>query len=155
MATELLGTEDEDNRVLDRHEEEDDHDASDTAGPVDDRSQYGEGEAHRCVDEQEEIGGDPGEKGGTDESSDGEDQERHRKKQGRSTLGVASVLVDVVDEEGSNGDLGSDVGELGNETTKHVVLLPEGFVGVRSSLALLGIGHGLEELLRDLGHSGA
>lgn len=38
---------------------------------------------------------------------------------------ISSVLDSVVDEKGTDGDLCTDVGELGTETEEHVVLLPE------------------------------
>jgi hypothetical protein len=100
--------------------------------------------------------GNDGEESGTDESTDGEGDETVGEKFGTVRVRDSSV-VGVVEEEGTDGDLGTNVDELSDETSDGSDLLPEwlvelvvaGVLGVGNSLGL-----GSEILLRDFGKLG-
>ena len=92
-----------------------------------------------------------GGKGGSDETSDGErDQSVGEEVRGLSSR-VGSVLSGVVDEERSDGNLGTNVAELCNETEDHVVLLVErlGWDDTAVLIGELDVGGTLEGRLRD------
>ena len=100
-------------------EEHDDDQADDTAAPLQRSDGANESATSERVDGKQERGGDEGEQSGTDESTDSEDNETVGKHLRSLGVGVTTVLVGVVEEEGSDGDLGSDVHELGDESSEN------------------------------------
>lgn len=101
------------------------------------------------VDGKEERSRNEGEQGGTNESTDSEDDETVRKHLGSLGVGVTTVLVGVVEEEGSDGDLSSNIHELGDEGGEDSDV--GGLLGLdvaRGSKDLGGLGTRRVELLR-------
>jgi len=75
VSTKTGGTENEDDWVHDAHTVEDEHEADDRGEALDGSDQDEEDRAEDGVGEEEDWGRDEGEQGGTDESSDGEDDQ--------------------------------------------------------------------------------
>lgn len=155
VSTETGGGEDEDDRVHDRLEEHDDDGEVDTSLAVDATDHDGDDGAGNSVDPEEDGSGDDGEESGTDKSSDGKGDETVRQESRALAVGDTSLLGQE-EEEGTDGDLGTDVEELSDETRDGSVLLVEGLgsLGVES----LGLGKSLslslQSLLGDLGKLG-
>nr|POF04557.1 hypothetical protein CFP56_56038 [Quercus suber] len=125
VAAEVGGAEREDGRVHGRFpEEEGDEDADGgLAGAGADVGVEGDGEDG--VDGEEEGRFEDGGEAEGDEAADGEGDEAVREHLRGLGFGVGSVLRRVVDEEGGDGDLSTDVAELGDQAEDHVVLLVE------------------------------
>lgn len=94
------------------------------------------------VDSEDEVGFEDSGKSGSEEASDGEGDESVGQHVGSLSGSVRSALGEVVDEEGSDSDLGTDVAELGDETEDHVVLLVDRTLGVGLDNSLLVDGTG-------------
>lgn len=94
------------------------------------------------ADGQEQGSRHKGEESGTNESTDSKGDQTVREQLRSLRVGVTTVLVGVVDEEGSDGDLSSDVAELGGETEQDsevgLLLGLLGSVHVGDDLVLLG-----------------
>jgi hypothetical protein len=99
-------------------EEHDDDQTDDTTASVQGRDSADKSATSEGVDGEEKGSRDEGEQSGTDESTDGEDDKTVRKHLGSLGVGVTTVFVGVVEEEGSDGNLSSDVHELGDEGDK-------------------------------------
>lgn len=128
VAAEVGGTDGEDAGVHGCHEEEDDDDACNTGGAMGIGNVCGEGNADGGVDHEDEVRLEEVGDTCSDEAADGEGDEAVGEQAGTFFGGKGGSFGRVVDEEGSDGDLGTDVGELCNETTHHVVLLPQGLL---------------------------
>jgi hypothetical protein len=132
----------------------DDHQTDDTAHTMQGSDQGNQDATDDRVDGEEQRGADKGEKGGTEESTDGEQDQSVREELGGLGVRQSSVLMGVVDEEGTDGDLGADVHELGDESERRSCP-PESAV---HNLAFRGIGKGfsfgLKRSFRNLGKRG-
>lgn len=150
VSTETSGGQDEDDWVHDRLEEHDDDGEVDTGLAVNATDHDGDDGASSGVDTEEDWSSDEGEKGSSDESSDGEGDETVRKE--LRSLGVVDTgILSKEKEESTDGDLGTDIEELGDETRDGSVLLVEGLENL--SVVTLSLGKslslGLEGLLGD------
>ena len=142
-------------------EEHDDDQADDSTRASLERSDGAdEGGAGNGADGQQERSRHEGEQSGTDESTDGKGDETVRKHLRSLLVGETTVLVSVVEEEGSDGDLSSNVAELGDEakedTEVGLLLGLLGAVHVRDDLVLLShrvTDIGLGELGEEVGSS--
>lgn len=154
VDTKVLSTEGEDSGVHGSHEEVDGHDSTNRTLAVTGADVGVEGNADKGVEDHDESGAEDGGKSSGDEAADGEGDQSVGKEVGSSGLSPAAVVDSVVEEEGTDGNLGANVAELGNETTEHVVLLPDAAL---TDLTALKIVLGLDErvvalgLLSDLG----
>jgi hypothetical protein len=141
-----------------RFEEHDDHDASHTSHTLESGDENDEDTADDGVDHEQERGRHDGKKSSSEESSDGEEDQTVRQE--LSSLSIGNTLLGaVVDEEGTDGDLSSDVHELGEETPWSFGP-PESLVGIGdNTLGETGLGKsislGLESGLGGLGKLGA
>lgn len=155
MSTKTGGTEDEDDWVHDAHTVEDEHEADDRGEALDGSDQDEEDRAEDGVGEEEDWGRDEGEQGGTDESSDGEDDQGIRQELG-TFLVMDTGLLGSEEEVGTASNLSTDVEELSDGAGDGSVLLPEWLVGL--SVNTLGesesLSLGLEGLLTWLGQLG-
>lgn len=125
-------------------EEHDDDQTDDTTGTsLQRRDGAGEGTTSESADTQEERSRHKGQEGGSHKSADGKGDKSVREHLRSLGVGETTVLVGVVQEEGTDGDLSADVAELGGETVKDS--------GVGHLLALLGTVHGGDDLVL-LGH---
>lgn len=115
----------EDGGVHGSHEEVDGHDGTDGTLAVTSADVGVKGDGGNGVADHDEAGGQEGGKTGGNEATDGEGDQSVGEEVGSLGLRPASLVDSVVDEEGTNGDLSTDVAELGNETADHVVLLPD------------------------------
>lgn len=135
---EVSGTHGEDGGVHGSHEEEDgneDTDTGNTPGSSTDVGSKSDGTAR--VDNHDELGAEDDSKTSSDEPTDSEGDESIAQHVATLGSGDVTVLVGVVDEEGSNGDLGTDVAELSTEGEPHVPLLPDGALSDVASLVIL------------------
>jgi len=157
VDTEVGSSHSEDSGVHGGHEEVDGHDGTDgslavTGADVGVKSNGGNG-----VDDHDEAGAQDGGKTSGDEAADGEGDQSVGEEVGSLSLGPASVVDSVVDEEGTDGNLGTNVAELSNETADHVVLLPDAALADLTALkVVLGLDKGVVALgllsnLRELG----
>lgn len=78
------------------------------------------------VDDHEEVGLEHSGQSSGEETTNSEGDQSVGKHVGSLSRGVVGVISCVVDEEGCNCDLGTNVAELGDESEDHVVLLVEG-----------------------------
>ena len=98
-------------------EEHDDDQADDTGtSSLDGRDGANEDGTGDRVNREKEGGGDESEQRGTDESTNGESDKTVREHLSSLLRVVTTVVLGVVEEEGSDGDLGSHVHELGDES---------------------------------------
>jgi hypothetical protein len=138
VTTKTGGREDENDRVHDRHEKEDGDQATDTGHARKCADEYTDTGAGKSVCEEEKRSRDDRQEGGTDEAGDGEGDEGVRKElrtllledpRGFTCCDVSEYsmrvqsLLTVVEEEGSNGHLGTDIQELSDETSDGAVLI--------------------------------
>jgi hypothetical protein len=72
-------------------------------------NEEGEEGANDGVDEKQERSGYDREQSDTDESTDSEEDKTVREQLGSARVADSSILVAIVEEEGSDGDLSSDV----------------------------------------------
>jgi len=84
-----------------------------------------EGNAGNGVEDHDESRAEDGGKTSSDETTDGEGDQSVGEEVGSLSLSPASVVDSVVDEESTDGYLGTNVAELSNEAAEHVVLLPD------------------------------
>lgn len=170
VATETGGGEDEDDGVEDGLEEHDHHQADETRETLEGTNADAEDGADDGVDAKEHRGGHEGEESDTNDTADAElsvkvdrrleysreEDKSVREEVGRLGIGVSTGLGRVVDEEGTDGDLGADVEELSDETGDGAVLLAEGLEGLDILTVNIGegSGFGLECLLGDFGKLG-
>lgn len=140
VSTKTGGTEDEDDWVHDAHTVEDEHEADNRGEALDRADADEEDRAEDGVGEEEDRGRDEGEQGGTDESSDGEDNQSVTQELS-TPLVLDTGLLGSEEEVGTAGDLSTDIEELSDGTGDGSVLLPEGFVGL--SVDTLGEGESL------------
>lgn len=149
VVAEVSGTHGEDGGVHGSHEEEDgdeDTDTGNTPGSSTDVGSKSDGTAR--VDNHDELRAEDDSKTSSDESTDSEGDESIAQHVATLGSGDVTVLVGIVDEEGSNGDLGTDVAELSTEGEPHVPLLPDGALSDVASLVIL------KNSLADLGKLG-
>jgi hypothetical protein len=157
VDTEVGSSHGEDSRIHWGHEEVDGHDSTDgslavTGADVGVKSDGGNG-----VDNHDEAGAQDGGKTSGDEAADGEGDQSVGEKVGSLSLSPASVVDSVVDEEGTDGNLGTNVAELSNETADHVVLLPDAALANLTALEIVlrldqgVVALGLLSNLRELG----
>jgi hypothetical protein len=148
VDTEVLGSEGEDSGVHGCHEEVDGHDGTDGTLTLASADVGVESDGGNGVEDHDESGAEDGGKTSSDEAADGEGDQSVREEVGSSRLRPASVVDSVVDEEGTDGNLGSNVAELSKETEEHVVLLPDAAL---TDLTALDIVLGLDERVVALG----
>jgi hypothetical protein len=121
-------------------EEHDDDETDDTTGTSLQRGDgAGKGTTSESADTQEERSRHKGQEGGSHESADGKGDQSVREHLRSLGVGETTVLVGVVQEEGTDGDLSTDVAELGGETVEDS--------SVGHLLALLGTVHGGDDLV--------
>lgn len=157
VSSETARAEHEDDGVHDRLETHDGDHANNTASAVQGTDEDDHEEGTGGAEGEEDGSSDNGEQGGTDESADGEGDETVREELGTSLVGKTGDVVCVEEEEGTDGDLSTDVEELGDETGDGSDLLVEGLVELVVGAALgvgKGLGLGLKSLLRDFGELG-
>jgi hypothetical protein len=147
MATKVGSTHSEDGRVHGSLEEEDGNQDTDTGDTLTSAAVGSESNGAARVDNHDEVGAQEHGKTSSDESTNGEGDEGIAKHGAGLAGRDTTVLVGIVDEEGSNSDLGTDVTELSKEGEPHVVLLPD---GAMASMASLVLNDGLGDL-RELG----
>lgn len=109
------------------------------------------------VDCKQEVGLKDGRQACGNETADGEDDQTVRQVVGGLGRGQRCILGGVVDEEGRDGNLSTDVAELGDETEDHVVLLVQRTaadnVAILVNTELQGsLGHDRTRALGTLGH---
>lgn len=147
----------EDGGVHGGHEEVDGHDGTNgtlalAGADVSVKSDGGNG-----VKDHDEAGRQNSGETGGDEATDGEGDQSVGEEVGSLSLSPASVVDSVVDEESTDGNLGTDVAELGDETADHVGLLPDATLTNGAALKIvLGLDKGVVALgllsnLRELG----
>lgn len=73
------------------------------------RDVCGQCNSHASVADKEEVRLEDNSQSGCNESTDGKDNQSVGKHLGGLCVGVASVLVRVVDEESGDGDLGTNI----------------------------------------------
>lgn len=147
VAAKVGSTHGEDGRVHGSLEEEDGNQDTDTSDTLTSAAVGSESNSAARVDNHDEVGAEDHGKASSDKSADGEGDEGVAQHGAGLAGRDATVLVGVVDEEGSNSDLGTDVAELSKEGEPHVVLLPDGAL---ASMASLVLNDGLGDL-RELG----
>jgi hypothetical protein len=136
VATKVGGTEGEDGGVHGSLEEEDGNQSTDGSFTRTGAAVSGKSNGAARVDNHDELGLEEDSETSSDESTNSEGDESVAKHVGGIGSRDTTVLVSVVDEEGSDGNLGTDVAELSTEGKPHVVLLPDGTISVVSSLIL-------------------
>ena len=144
---------------MDRHEGVESKETSESSGTgrqsnEDDK----EDSAKSGAGGENEGGVDLGKDGGSDESADGEGDEGEGEEVGGLGIRV-SRLCEVVDEEGTDGDLGTSVAELGNESEDGASAAVDGdnlaLAGSHDAILLRGdVELSLESLFRHLGELG-
>jgi hypothetical protein len=156
VSTKTGGTEDEDDWVHDGLETHDGDQADDTSDTVKRSNEDDHEESTESTSGEEDGSRDDGKKSDTDESADGEGDETVRQELRSLRVLEEGDIVSVVEEEGTNGDLGTDVEELGDETSDGSDLLPERLVEARVGTLSVGksLSLGLESLLGNLGELG-
>ncbi len=77
------------------------------------------------VDHEQEVCLEDGRESSRDETANSERDQSIGEHVGRLGRAEGRVLGGIIDEEGSDGNLSSDVAKLGNEAEDHVVLLVE------------------------------
>lgn len=128
VAAEVGGSDGEDAGVHGSHEEEDDDDAGNTGCAPGIRDVGRESDADRGVYHEDKVGfQEVGDTSG-DEAADGENDETVRQQLSGLFRSVRSRLGGVVDEESGNGNLGTDVGKLGDKSEDHVEFLVDGLL---------------------------
>lgn len=147
VLAQVSGTHAKDGGVHGSHEEEyGDQTANGTGALVStDKGSQGNG-AHR-VDNHDDFGVQEDGDASGDESAYGKGDEGVAQHGAGLAGGETTVLVGVVDEESCNGDLGTNIAELGHEREPHIILLPEGALDNE-------IGVTLECFFGDLGELG-
>lgn len=125
VAAKVGGSQSEERRVHRGHERKKDDEDGRAGLAVDGADDGVQGDGEGGVDGEEEVGLKDGGQAGGDEAADGEGDKGVRKHLGGGGLAEAGVLSGVVDEEGTAGDLSTDVAELSDEAEDHVVLLVE------------------------------
>jgi len=143
VATKVGGSEGEDSGVHGSLKEEDGNQSTDGGFTGTSAAVSGKSNGAARVDNHDELGLEEDSQTSSDESTNSEGNESVAKHVGSIGSRNTTVLVSVVDEEGSDGNLGTDVAELSTEGKPHVVLLPDGTFSVVSSLIL-------NDSLRDL-----
>ena len=148
VDTKVGSSHSEDSGVHGCHEEVDGHNTTNgslavTGADVGVKSDGGNG-----VDDHDEAGAQEGGKTSGDEAADGEGDQSVGEEVGSLSLCPAGLVDSVVDEEGTDGNLGADVAELSNETADHVVLLPDAAL---ADLTALEVVLGLDERVVALG----
>lgn len=140
--------------VHNRFKEHDNHNRAYTAHAFQRGNQGDQDTADDGVDGEEQRCADEGEQSGTDESTDGEEDESIRQKL-RSLGSVEPTgLVDIIDEEGTDGDLCADVHELGDGAEWRSGP-PESSVDNFSFISVgKGFGFGLEDSFRNFRQGG-
>lgn len=157
VDTEVGSSHGEDSRIHWGHEEVDGHDGTDGTLALAGTDVGVKSNAGNGVEDHDEAGAQDGGKTSGDEATDGEGDQSVGEEVGSLRLSPASVVDSVVDEESTNGNLGTNVAELSKETEEHVVLLPDAAL---TNLAALDIVLGLDErvvalsLLSNLGKLG-
>jgi hypothetical protein len=157
VDTEVGSSHGEDSRIHWGHEEVDGHDGTDGTLALAGTDVGVKSNAGNGVEDHDEAGAQDGGKTSGDEATDGEGDQSVGEEVGSLRLSPASVVDSVVDEESTNGNLGTNVAELSKETEEHVVLLPDAAL---TNLAALDIVLGLDErivalsLLSNLGELG-
>jgi len=136
VSAEVGSTEGEDGRVHGGLEEEDGNQNTDRGGTGTSAAVGSKGNGTARVDDHDELGAEEDGETGSDETTNSEGDESVAKHVAGGSSRDTTVLMSVVDEEGGNGDLGTDVAELGTEGEPHVPLLPDGSLGSVSSLIL-------------------
>lgn len=141
VPAEVGSTQGEDGRIHGGHKEEDDDDAGNTrssmcAGARDESCQSN---AASGVNHENEVRLQDVSHTSSDETTDSEDDKTVGEKAGTFFRRVRSSFSGVVDEEGGDGDLSTDIAELSDETEHHVVLLKEGLL--LDDVAILVQGH--------------
>ena len=141
VSTKTGGTEDEDDWVHDGFETHDGDQADDTTDTREgsDEDDHEESTSGTCGEEDRSRN--DGKESDTDESTDGEGDETVRQELRSLRVLEKSDIVSVVEEEGSDGDLSTDVEELSDETGDGSDLLPERLVEV--GVGTLGVGKSL------------
>lgn len=139
------------------HEEVDGHDSTDGSLAVSSADVGVKSDRGNGVDDHDEAGAQDGGKTSGDEAADGEGDQSVGEEVRSLGLGPASLVDGVVDEEGTDGNLSTDVAELSNETADHVVLLPDAALANLTALnVVLRLNEGVVALgflsnLRELG----
>ena len=156
VSSETGRTEDEDDGVHDRFETHDGDQADNTTGAVKGTNEDDHDESADGASSEKDGGGNKGKKSDTNESTDSEGDETVREE--FSTLSVVDAGDDVrvEQEEGTNGNLSTDVEELSDETGDGSDLLPEWLVETRVDTLSVGksLSFGLESLLGNFGELG-
>lgn len=116
VTTEVVGTQDEDQRVHDRLEEHDSHAGTDRGHAASGTDDESECHADESVDAEQEGGVDDRQERSTEETTDREEDETVRKVLRSRLVRKVSRLVGQVEEEGTDGNLSTDVAELSDET---------------------------------------
>jgi hypothetical protein len=137
MDTKIVCTKCKQSRVHWSHEEVDGHDSTNGSFALASADVGVKNNGGNTVDDHDEAGRDECGKASGDEATDGEGDQSIRKEVGSLSLSPASVVDGVVDEESTNGDLGTDIAELGNETANHVVLLPDASLSDLTALEIV------------------
>jgi len=150
VRSKVGSSESEESRVHGSHEEEDNDEDTDTSNTVERADGGSASNGETGVDNEEEVGLEDRRKSSGDETTDGEGDQgvgQHLR-----TLRVAdtTVLVRIVDEESSAGNLGTDVAELSGKAEEKVVLLPD---GAGADNVSVGIGGKLKGSIIDNGAS--
>lgn len=125
VDTEVGSSHGEDGRVHRSHEEVDGHDSADGSLAVTGADVCVESDGADRVDDHDEAGREESGETSGNETTDGEGDQGVGEKVGSSRLRPTGIVDSVVDEEGTDGNLSTDIAELGDETADHVVLLPD------------------------------
>lgn len=141
VSTKTGGTENEDDWVHDGFETHDGDQANDTADTRERSDEDNHEESTESAGGEEDGSRDDGEKSDTDESADGEGDKTIRQELRSLRVLEESDVFGVVKEEGSDGDLSTDVEELSDETGNRSDLLPERLVEV--GVTTLSVGKSL------------
>ena len=141
VSTKTGGTEDEDDWVHDGFETHDGDQADDTTDTRERSNEDNHKEGTESACGEEDRSRDDGKKSDTNESADGEGDETVRQELRSFRVLEEGDIVGVVEEEGSDGDLSTDVEELSDETGDGSDLLPERLVEV--GVATLSMGKSL------------
>lgn len=136
VSAKVGSTEGEDGGVHGSLKEEDGNQNTDGSGTGTSAAVGSESDGAARVDDHDELGAEEDSQASSDESTDCEGDESVAEHVAGRGSRDTTVLVGVVDEEGGDGNLGTDVAELSNEGEPHVVLLPDGTLVAVSSLIL-------------------
>lgn len=154
MSTQSSSARHEDYWVHDRFEEHDEHRADDAGHAVQGGDEDDQHATDDRVEAEEQRSADDGEQSSAEESADSEQDQSVGEELRSLGVGEASVLVSIVDEECTDGDLGADVTELSDEAERRSSLPESSVDSLDITGGSEGLGFGLQGTFRNFGQRG-